>query len=185
MSYGYGSRSAPFVHKFVHHSKFAPPSRYEPYAPSPYASTKIFSFQYTLPAPSQMRLEVTHQQENPMMYVRKGRHFMSFTMTELHDVAASMGEMLQKMEECKDVLSGKIPYIPKTRKESTRALKSSRRSIQLEREETRAFQEAWNQTRNMHQTPEEPDEEEDEDKDEEENEALATHTRSSRGSKRK
>lgn len=119
------------------------------------------------------------------MYVRKGRHFMSFTMSELHDVAASMGDMLQKMDECRDVLSGKIPFIPKTRKELTRVLKSSRRSIQLEREETRAFQEAWNQARNMQQTPEEPDEEEDEDEDEEENETLTTHTRSSRGSKRK
>ena len=54
MSYGYGGRSAPFVHKFVHHSKFAPASHYEPYAPSPYASTKIFSFQYTLQPPSQL-----------------------------------------------------------------------------------------------------------------------------------
>ena len=113
MSYRYGSRSAPFVHKFVHHSKFAPASRYEPYAPSPYASSKIFSFQYTLQAPSQLRLEVTHQQENPVMYMRKGHHFMSFTMTELHDVAAGMSDMLQKMEECKDVLSGKIPFIRK------------------------------------------------------------------------
>ena len=104
-------------------------------------------------------------------------------MTELHDVAATMQDMLQKMDECKDVLSGKIPFIPKTRKESTRALKSSRRSIQLEREETRAFQEAWN-TRNLHQTPEEPDEEEDKEEDEEENDTL-THTRSPRGSKRK
>ena len=183
MSYRYGSRSAPFVHKFVHHSKFAPASRYEPYAPSPYASSKIFSFQYTLQPPSQMRLEVTHQQENPMMYIRKGHHFMSFTMTELHDIAASMSDMLQKMEECKDVLSGKIPFIPKTRKESMRALKSSRQSIQLEREEKRAFQEAWN-ARNIHQTPKEPNEEEDEEEDEEENDTL-THTRSSRGSKRK
>ena len=183
MSYSYGNRSAPFVQKFVHRPKYAPAPRYEPYVPSPYVSSKLFAFQYTLEPPSQMRLEVTHQQESPVMYIRKGNHFMSFSMTELHDVAASKGEILQKMEECKDVLNGKIPLMPKTRKESMRILKASRRSRELEREEMRACRETWI-PKNVAPTSEEPDEEEDEEEDDEENETL-THTRSSRGSKRK
>ena len=183
MSYRYGYYSAPFTQKFVHHSNYGPASCYDPYAPSPYTSSKVFSFQYSLPAPSQMRLEVTHQQENTVMYVRKGNNFMSFSMSEINDVAASMGEILQKMEECRDVMRGKIMYMPKTRKESTCTLKPSRRSLQLEKQEMKAYQEAWN-ARNAPPAQEDSDDEEDEEEDEEENESP-THTRSSQGSKRK
>ena len=101
MSYSYGNHSAPFVQKFVHHPKYAPAPRYEPYAPSPYMSSKLFAFQYTLEPPSQMRLEVTHQQESPVMYIRKGNHFMSFSMTELHDVATSMERFYRKWKSVK------------------------------------------------------------------------------------
>ena len=65
MSYSYENHSTPFVQKFVHCPKYAPASRYEPYAPSPYMLSKLFAFQYTLEPPSQMRFKIRINKKVP------------------------------------------------------------------------------------------------------------------------
>ena len=60
---------------------------------------------------------------------------MSFSMEELHDIAAAMPEILQKMEQCRDVVQGRSQYAPKSKKDMMRTLKASRRTCELEKEE--------------------------------------------------
>ena len=56
-------------------------------------------------------------------------------MEELHDIAAAMSEILQKMEQCRDVVQGRSQYAPKSKKDMMRTLKASHRTCELEKEE--------------------------------------------------
>ena len=78
----YGTHTGPFTQKFVRRSHFVPQSRYDPYGAQ--YSSKMFKYEYLLEPPSQMRLEVTHKEDPPILYVRKYSYFMSFSM-ELYD----------------------------------------------------------------------------------------------------
>ena len=66
----YGTHVGPFTQKYVRRSPFMPKSRYDPYASALY-SPKMFKFEYLLEPPSQMRLEVTHKEDSPVLYIRK------------------------------------------------------------------------------------------------------------------
>ena len=129
----YGTHTGPFTQKFVRRSRFVPQSRYDPYGAQ--YSQKIFKFKYLLEPPSQMRLEVTHKEDAPVLYVRKYNYFMSFSMEELYDIVAAMLEILQKMEQCRDVVQGRSQYAPKSKKDMMRTLKASCRTRELEKEE--------------------------------------------------
>ena len=94
----YGTHTVSFTQKYVRCSRFVPQSRYEPYGAQ--YSPKMFKFEYLLEPPSQMRLEVIHKEDAPVLYVRKYNYFMTYTMEELYDIAAAMPENLKKMEEC-------------------------------------------------------------------------------------
>ena len=129
----YASHTGPFTQKFVRCSHFVPQSRYDPYGAQ--YSQKMFKFEYLLEPPSQMRLEVTHKEDVPVLYARKYNYFMSFSLEELYDIAAAMTEMLQKMEQCRDMVQGRSQYAPKLEKDMMRTLKASRRTCELEKEE--------------------------------------------------
>ena len=129
----YASHTGPFTQKFVRHSRFVPQSHYDPYGAQ--YSKKMFKFEYLLEPPSQMRLEVTHKEDAPVLYARKYNYFMSFSMEELYDIVAAMTEILQKMEQCRDVVQGRSQYAPKSKKDMMRTLKASRRTRELEKEE--------------------------------------------------
>ena len=111
----YGTHSVPFTQKFVRRSRFMPQSRYDPYGTQ--YSLKMFKFEYLLEPPSQMQLEVTHKEEAPVLYVRKYNYFMTYSMEELYDIAATMPEILQKVEQCRDVVQGRSQYAPKSKKD--------------------------------------------------------------------
>ena len=70
----YGAHVGPFAQKYVRRSPFVSKSRYEPYPSGPY-SPKMFKYEYLLEPPSQMRLEVTHKEDPPVLYVRKVQLF--------------------------------------------------------------------------------------------------------------
>ena len=110
----YASHTGPFTQKFVCCSRFMPQSRYDPYGAQ--YSQKMFKFEYLLEQPSQMQPEVTHKEDALVLYARKYNYFMSFSMEELYDIAASMTEILQKMEQCRDMVQGRSQYAPKRRK---------------------------------------------------------------------
>ena len=56
-------------------------------------------------------------------------------MEELYDIVAAMPEILQKMEQCRDMVQGRSHYAPKSKKDMMRILKASRRTRELEKEE--------------------------------------------------
>ena len=122
----YDTHTGPFTQKFVCRSHFVPQSQY---------SQKMFKFEYLLKPPSQMRLEVTHKEDALVLYVRKYNYFMSFSMEELYDIAAAIPEILQKMEQCRDLVQGRSQYAPKSKKDMMRTLKASCRICELEKEE--------------------------------------------------
>ena len=127
----YASHTGPFTQKFVCRSHFVSQSRYDPYG----AQYSQKMFKYLLEPPSQMRLEVTHKEDAPVLYARKYNYFMSFSMEEHYDIVAAMSEILQKMEQCRDVVQGRSQYAPKLKKDMMRTLKASRRTRELEKEE--------------------------------------------------
>ena len=129
----YASHTGPFTQKFVRRSCFVPQSHYDPYGAQ--YSQKMFKFEYLLEPPSQMRLEVTHKEDVSVLYARKYNYFMSFSIEELYDIAAAMSEILQKMEQCRDVVQGRSQYAPKSKKDMMWTLKASRRMRELEKEE--------------------------------------------------
>ena len=116
----YASHTGPFTQKFVRHSRFVPQGRYDPYGAQ--YSQKMFKFEYLLEPPSQMRLEVTHKEDALVLYARKYNYFMSFSMEELYDIAAAMSEILQKMEQCRDMVQGRSQYAPKSKKDMMRVV---------------------------------------------------------------
>ena len=129
----YGTHSVPFTQKFVCHSRFMPQSHYDPYGFQYFP--KMFKFEYLLEPPSQMRLEVTYKEEAPVLCIQKYNYFMTYSMEELYDIAAAMPEILQKMEQCRDVVQGRSQYALKSKKDMMRTLKVSRRTHELEKEE--------------------------------------------------
>ena len=128
----YASHTGSFTQKFVRPSHFMPQGRYDPYGAQ--YSQKMFKFEYLLEQPSQMRLKVTHKEDAPVLYVRKYNYFMSFSMEEFYDIAAAMSEILQKMEQCRDMVQGRSQYAPKSKKDMVRTLKASRSTCELEKE---------------------------------------------------
>ena len=110
----YASHTGPFTQKFVHHSRFVPQSCYDPYGAQ--YSQKMFKFEYLLEPPSQMRLQVTHKENVPVLYTRKYNYFMSFSMEELYDIAAAMTEILQKVEQCRDMVQGRRVNMPRSQR---------------------------------------------------------------------
>ena len=180
----YGTHTGPFTQKFVRRSRFMPQSRYDPYGAK--YSQKIFKFKYLLEPPSQMRLEVTHKEDAPVLYVRKYNYFMSFSMKELYDIVAAMLEILQKMEQCRDVVQGRSQYAPKSKKDMMRTLKTSCRTHELEKEEVQMmYQPQMLPKYNKTQPMEDQDEDNIEEEEEEEEIEPVVHTRSSRNSRRK
>ena len=180
----YASHTGPFTQKFVRRSRFVPQSRYDPYGAQ--YSQKMFKFEYLLEPPSQMRLEVTHKEDAPVLYVRKYNYFMSFSMEELYDIAAAMSEILQKMEQCRDVVQGRSQYAPKSKKDMMQTLKASRRTRELEKEEVQMmYQPQMVPKYNKIQPTEDPDEDDIEEEEEEEEIEPVVHARSSRNSRRK
>ena len=129
----YGTHTGLFTQKFVCRSHFMPQSRFDPYGAQ--YSQKMFKFEYLLEPPSQMRLKVTHKEDAPVLYVRKYNYFMSYSMEELYDIVAAMSEILQKMEQCRDVVQGRTQYTQKSKKDRMRSLKVSCRTRELEKEE--------------------------------------------------
>ena len=181
----YGTHSAPFAQKFVRHSRFVPQSCYEPYGAQQYSSPKMFKFEYLLELPSQMQLEVTHKDEMPVLYVRKYNYFMSFSMEELYDIAATMPEILQRVEQCRDVVQGRSQYMPKSKKDMMRTLKASRRTRELEKEEVQMMYRQPMMSKYSKTPTEDLDEDDVEEEEEEEKIQPVVHTRSSRNSRRK
>ena len=180
----YGANSAPFVQKYTRHSRFGNQNRYDPYG-TQYAP-KMFKYEYLLEPPSQMRLEVTHKEDTPVLYVRKYSYFMTYTMEELYDIAAAMPEILQKMEQCRDVVLGRTHYTPKSRKEMMQTLKASRRSRELEKEEVQMmYRQVPAMVSNNKIPMEDPDEDDMDDEEEEGDSEPAVPARSSRNSRRK
>ena len=109
----YGTHTGPFTQKFVCHSHFMRQSHYDPYGAQ--YSQKMFKFEYLLEPPNQMQLKVIHKEDVLVLYVRKYNYFMSFSMEELHNIAAAMSEILQKMEQCRDVVQGRESICPKVK----------------------------------------------------------------------
>ena len=180
----YASHTGPFTQKFVHHSRFMPQSRYDPYGAQ--YSQKMFKFKYLLEPPSQMRLEVTHKEDVLVLYARKYNYFMSFSMEELYDIAAAMTEILQKMEQCRDLVQGRSQYAPKLKKEIMRMLKASRRTHELEKEEVQMmYRPQMVPKYNKIQPMEDPDADDIEEEEEEEEIEPVVHAHSSRNSRRK
>ena len=180
----YASHTGPFTQKFVRRSRFMPQSRYDPYGAQ--YSQKMFKFEYLLEPPSQMRLEVTHKEDVPVLYTRKYNYFMSFSMEELYDIAAAMTEILQKMEQCRDVVQGRSQYAPKSKKDMMRTLKASHRTHELEKEEVQMmYRPQMVPKYNKIQPTEDPDEDDIEEEEEEEEIEPVVHARSSRNSRRK
>ena len=180
----YGTHTGPFTQKFVHRSRFMPQSCYDPYGAQ--YSQKMFKFEYLLEPPSQMRLEVTHKEDAPVLYVRKYNYFMSFSMEELYDIAAAMPEILQKMEQCRDVVQGRSQYAPKSKKDMMRTLKASCRTHELEKEEVQMmYQPQMVPKYNKIQPTEDPDEDDIEEEEEEEEIEPVVHAHLSRNSRRK
>ena len=180
----YGTHTVPFTQKFVRRSRFVPQSRYDPYGIL--CSQKMFKFEYLLEPPSQMRLEVTHKEDAPVLYARKYNYFMSFSMEELYDIAAAMPEILQKMEQCRDVVQGRSQYAPRSKKDMMQTLKASRRTRELEKEEVQMMYRPQTVPKHSKTQPnEDPDEDDIEEEEEEEEIEPVVHARSSRNSRRK
>ena len=107
-------------------------------------------------------------------------------MEELYDIAAAMPEILQKMEQCRDVVQGRSQYAPKSKKDMMQTLKASHRTHELEKEEVQMMY--WPQMLpkyNKTQPMEDPDEDDIEEEEEEEEIEPVVHARSSRNSRRK
>ena len=180
----YGTHTVPFTQKFVRCSRFMPQSHYDPYGAK--YSQKMFKFEYLLEPPSQMQLEVTHKEDALVLYVRKYNYFMSYSMEELYDIAAAMPEILQKMEQCRDVVQGRSQYAPKSKKDMMQTLKVSNRTCELEKEEVQMMYRLemvpkYNKT----QLTKDPDEDDIEEEEEEEEIEPVVHACSSRNSRRK
>ena len=108
---------------------------------------------------------------------------MSFSMEELYDIAAAMTEILQKMEQCRDMVQGRSQYAPKSKKDMMQTLKVSRRTHELEKEEVQMmYRPQMVPKYNKIQPTEDPDED---DIEEEEEIEPVVHTRPSRNSRRK
>ena len=107
-------------------------------------------------------------------------------MEELYDIAAAMTEILQKMEQCRDVIQGRSQYAPKSKKDMMRTLKASRRTRELEKEEVQMMYRLQMVPKyNKNPPTEDPDEDDIEEEEEEEEIEPVVHARSSRNSRRK
>ena len=107
-------------------------------------------------------------------------------MEELYDIAAAMIEILQKMEQCRDVVQGRIQYAPKSKKDMMQTLKASCRTHELDKEEVQMmYRPQMVPKYNKIQPTEDPDEDDIEKEEEEEEIELVVHTRPSRNSRRK
>ena len=96
---------------------------------------KAFRFTYTFEPPSQLSVEVTHQAENLVIYMRKYNHFMSLMMEEMCDLSVNIKNMLSKMELCKGVLMGTTEFYLRSKKDTMMMAKRSARAKKLEREQ--------------------------------------------------
>ena len=97
-----------------------------------------------------------------------------------------MPEILQKMEQCRDVVQGRSQYAPKSKKDMMWTLKVSRRTRELEKEEVQMMY--WPQVLpkyNKTQPMEDPDKDDIEEEEEEEEIEPVVHAHSSRNSRRK
>ena len=107
-------------------------------------------------------------------------------MEELYDIVAAMSEILQKMEQCRDVVQGRSQYALKLKKDMMRTLKASRRTRELEKEEVQMMYRSQMVPKyNKIQPTEDPDEDDIEEEEEEEEIEPVVHARSSRNSRRK
>ena len=117
--------------------------QYSPYGGSFYNSgtppQKTFKFTYTFEPPSSLSIEVTHQQQNPVIYVRKLNHFMSLSMDEMYDIAHNSKHILKKLELCRQVLRGTSDYYPRNKKDMTMVAKRSERAKELDEENEMAM----------------------------------------------
>ena len=107
-------------------------------------------------------------------------------MEELYDIAAAMPEILQKMEQCRDVVQGRSQYAPRSKKDMMRTLKASRRTRELEKEEVQMMYQPQTVPKHSKTQPnEDPDEDDIEEEEEEEEIEPVVHAHSSRNSRRK
>ena len=107
-------------------------------------------------------------------------------MEELYDIAAAMTEILQKMEQCRDVVQGRSQYAPKSKKDMMWMLKVSPRTRELEKEEVQMmYRPQMVPKYHKIQPTEDPDEDDIEEEEEEEEIEPVVYARSSRNSRRK
>ena len=107
-------------------------------------------------------------------------------MEELHDIAAAMPEILQKMEQCRYVVQSRSQYAPESKEDMMQTMKASRRMCEVEKEEVQMMYRPQKVPKyNKIQPMEDPDEDDIEEKEEEEEIEPVVHTRSSRNSRRK
>ena len=112
--------------------------QYNPYGGGPFNSgppQKAFKHTYTFEPPSQLAIEVTHQSEKPVIYMRKYNYFMSLSMEKMYDLSYNMKHILDRMELCKGILMGMREFQPRRKKDLMMVAKRSSRAKQLERED--------------------------------------------------
>ena len=107
-------------------------------------------------------------------------------MEELYDKVAAMSEILQKMEQCRDVVQSRSQYAPKSKKDMMRTLKASRRMRELEKEEVQMmYQPQMVPKYKKIQPTEDPNEDDIKKEEEEEEIEPVVHAHSSRNSRTK
>ena len=115
---------------------------YSPYRGGAFNSgppQKAFKYTYTFEPPSQLAIEVTHQGEKLVNYMRKYNYFMSLSMEEMYDLSYNMKHILDRMELCKGILMGTREFQPRSKKDLMMVTKCSSRAKQLEREDQMAM----------------------------------------------
>ena len=110
---------------------------------------------------------------------------MSFSMEELYDIAATMPEILQQVEQRRDVVQGWSQYVPKSKKDMMQTLKASHRTRELEKEEVQMMYQQPMMSKYSKTPTEDPDEDDVEEEEEEEEIEPVVHAHSSRNSRRK
>ena len=116
--------------------------RYSPYREGAFnlgPPQKAFKYTYTFEPPSQLAIEVTHQGEKPVIYMRKYNYFMSLSMEEMFDLSYNMKHILDRMELCKGILMGMREFQPRSKKDLMMVAKHSSRAKQLVREDQGAM----------------------------------------------
>ena len=106
-------------------------------------------------------------------------------MEELYDIAATMAEILQRMEQCRNVVQGRSQYVPKSKKDMMWILKASRRTEELEKEEVQMMYRQPMMPKYSKTPTEDLDEDDVKEEEEEEEIEPVVHKCSSRNFRRK